>query len=210
MDIPQYRLGSGLCWGHRLWCVWLWGHTYGYLDPHRVTHIGEWTFVESHTVGSQYFWGHSYSIWTLRISGTGMWTLQVWHSFGGGHSWGHTYSVLCALLLSLRNPLDYSLPSSTVNEIFQAKILKWIAISFSKGSSQPRDWTRVSCVSCIAGGFFPHWATGEAQMHINSSCGWDSPGKNTGVGCHFLLQICGDNLFPTSFAKTLWGWSDIL
>ena len=38
--------------------------------------------------------------------------------------------------------------------IFPARILEWLAISFSRGSSWPRDWTRVSCVSFIAGRFF--------------------------------------------------------
>ena len=37
-----------------------------------------------------------------------------------------------------------------VHIIFQARIVEWVAISCSRGSSQPRDWTRVSCVSCIA------------------------------------------------------------
>ena len=40
-------------------------------------------------------------------------------------------------------------PGSSVHGILQARILEWVAISFSRGSSQPRDWTRVSCVSCI-------------------------------------------------------------
>ena len=45
---------------------------------------------------------------------------------------------------TLCNPMDCSLPGSSVHGIFQAIILEWIAISFSKGSSQPRDWTQVS------------------------------------------------------------------
>ena len=47
--------------------------------------------------------------------------------------------------------MDYSPPASSVHEISQARILEWVAISFSRGSSQPRDWT---CVSCTAGRFF--------------------------------------------------------
>ena len=46
------------------------------------------------------------------------------------------------------NPMDYSLPGSSVHGIFQARILEWVAISFSRGSSQPRDGTHVSCISC--------------------------------------------------------------
>ena len=45
---------------------------------------------------------------------------------------------------------------------FSARILEWVAFPFSRGSSQSRDWTRVSC---IAGGFFTSWATSEAQEH---------------------------------------------
>ena len=45
--------------------------------------------------------------------------------------------------------MDCSLPSSSVGGIIQAKILEWVAISSSRGSSQPRDRTHVSCISCI-------------------------------------------------------------
>ena len=43
---------------------------------------------------------------------------------------------------------DHSLPGSSIHEIFQARMLEWVAISCSRGSSQPRDQT---CVSCIGG-----------------------------------------------------------
>ena len=45
--------------------------------------------------------------------------------------------------LILCNPIDSNLPDSSVHGIFQARVLEWVAISFSRGSSQPRDWTRV-------------------------------------------------------------------
>ena len=47
-------------------------------------------------------------------------------------------------------------PGSSVHGISQARILEWVAISFSRESSRPRNWT---WVSCIAGGFFTVWAT---------------------------------------------------
>ena len=56
------------------------------------------------------------------------------------------------------DPMDCSPPGSSAHEILQARILEWVAISFSRGSSQPRDQTRVSC---IAGGFFTDWGTRE-------------------------------------------------
>ena len=52
---------------------------------------------------------------------------------------------------TLCDPMDCSPPGSTVHGISQARILEWVAISFSKGSSQPRDQT---CISFIAGRFF--------------------------------------------------------
>ena len=52
---------------------------------------------------------------------------------------------------TLCDHLDSSPPGSSVHGILQARILEWVAIPFSRGSCQPRDWIQVSC---IAGGFF--------------------------------------------------------
>ena len=60
--------------------------------------------------------------------------------------------------LTLCNPMDCSLPGSSVRGNFQARVLEWVAISFSGGSSWPRDWTHVSH---IAGRCFTVWATGK-------------------------------------------------
>ena len=49
----------------------------------------------------------------------------------------------------------------TLIEFFQARILKWVAISFSRSSSWPRDWTRVSYISCISRQIVYHWHTWE-------------------------------------------------
>ena len=56
---------------------------------------------------------------------------------------------------TLCNPIDY-----TVHGILQARILKWVAFPFSRGSSQPRDRTQISC---IAGRFFTNWDIREAK-----------------------------------------------
>ena len=58
---------------------------------------------------------------------------------------------------TLCDPVDY-----TVHGILQSRILEWVAIPFSRGSSQPRDWVQVSCIS---GRFFTSWATREAQEY---------------------------------------------
>ena len=60
---------------------------------------------------------------------------------------------------TLCDPMSCSLPGSSVHGISQARILEWVAASFSRGSSPPRDRT---CASCIAGRFFTVWATREA------------------------------------------------
>ena len=88
-------------------------------------------------------------------------------------------------------PMDCSPPGSSVHGISQTRILEWVAIPFSRGSSQPRDWTWISCmagrfftvsaireapnmsvlalagnqtqVSCIGRWSLYHWATWEAQ-----------------------------------------------
>ena len=63
---------------------------------------------------------------------------------------------------------------SSVHGISQTRILEWVAISYSKGSSQPRDWTLLSCGSCIAGRFFTT----------------EPPGKpNTCVTFHNVLYV---------------------
>ena len=73
--------------------------------------------------------------------------------------------MLCLVTQScpiLWDPMDRSPPVSSVHGILQARILEWVAMPSSRGFSQPRDWTQVSC---IAGGFFTIWATREAQEY---------------------------------------------
>ena len=66
-----------------------------------------------------------------------------------------SWSFLCVCTRSLQsclalcNPMDQSPPGSSVHVILQARILEWVAIPFSRGSSRPRDQTSVSYVFCI-------------------------------------------------------------
>ena len=69
--------------------------------------------------------------------------------------------------LTLCNPMDYRPPGSSVHDILQARVLEWVAVSFSRGSSHPRDQT---WVSCIAGRFFTNWATTAATAKSLQSC----------------------------------------
>ena len=55
---------------------------------------------------------------------------------------------------TLFNPMDCNPPDSSIHGILQTRILEWVAVSFSKGSSWPRDLTCLFCDSCIAGRFF--------------------------------------------------------
>ena len=68
------------------------------------------------------------------------------------------YTRMCAQPLqscpALCDPMDCSPPGSSVPGILQARILEWVAMPSSRGSSQPRDQTHVSFISCIASGFF--------------------------------------------------------
>ena len=78
-----------------------------------------------------------------------------------------TGSSVAAVLVSqscptLCDPMNCSPPGSSIHGILQARILEWIAIPFSRGSSWPRDQTQVSCT---AGRFFTIWATGKILKH---------------------------------------------
>ena len=65
---------------------------------------------------------------------------------------------------TLCDPMDCNLSGSSIHGIFQPRVLEWIAISFSRGFSQPRNRIRVSC---IAGRFFTDWAMREAYQHAS-------------------------------------------
>ena len=57
--------------------------------------------------------------------------------------------------------LDYSRPGTSVHGILLTRILEWVAILFSRGSSQLRYWTHDFCITSV---FFTVWATGEAKV----------------------------------------------
>ena len=121
--------------------------------------------------------GHLGSFHVLAITNSAAVNVRVYLSFqirvcifsgrmprsGAGGSCACLVTQSC---LTLCDPLDYSLPGSSVHRISLARILKWVAISSFRGSSQPRDWTHVSCVSCIAGRLFILWATEEDHWII--------------------------------------------
>ena len=76
------------------------------------------------------------------------------------------YAQLC---LTLSDPLVSSPPGSSVCGIFQARILEWVPISYSRGSSGPRDWIHISCASCTGSQIHYHcsfWDTLLMSIHL--------------------------------------------
>ena len=64
-------------------------------------------------------------------------------------SYAYMHAQLLQSYLILCDPMDCNPPGSSVHGIFQARILEWVAIPFSRGSFQLRDQTHLSYVSCI-------------------------------------------------------------
>ena len=92
------------------------------------------------------------SFWKINgsLPGLSLQTITVWfsHLFSGSYVLSYIWQqmkvkvLVAQLCLTLCNPiLHCSLPVSSVPGIFQARILEWVAIPFSRGSSWPRDWT---------------------------------------------------------------------
>ena len=132
---------------------------------------------------------------------------------------GCTMTSCCCLIAksfqTLCNPIDCSPPGSSVHGISQARILEWVAIPFSRGSSWPRNWT---CVSCIAGRFFTIWATRETLFTIIESLQRpcvvgnipphftddkaEAPGDDVGLSVSHIIKL-GDSRSWTSVIKIL-------
>ena len=86
--------------------------------------------------------------------------------------------------------MDCSLPGSSLRGILQARIMEWVAISFSRGSSQLMDRSRVSC---IAGRRFNFWATREAPIQ----CLELIISEPDGLSWFFFLDVHKDSLTPS-------------
>ena len=99
--------------------------------------------------------------------------------------------LVSQLCLTLCDPMDHSPPGSSVHGILQARILEWVAISFSGTSSQPRDRT---WVSCIASRFFTIWAIREAQT------------QSLIADCLFSFQRSSFYLFHSQ-VEAFWNWN---
>ena len=109
--------------------------------------------------------------WLITVDNTDIIYLLVFQMFYWLHIYWSWLSPVLFLLHAcmhtqsfptLCNPMDCSLPGCSVYGIFQARILEWVANSFSRGSSWPWDGTCISCVSCTGRQVLISWATGEA------------------------------------------------
>ena len=114
---------------------------------------------------------------------------QVSHIAGGFFTSICCYCLVAKSCQTLCNPMNCSLPGFSVHGILQARILKWVDISFSRGSSQPRDQTHVSC---LTGRFSTTEPSREAPVYLTISLlfwrrNWDS-----------LLALCFLLSYPKS------------
>ena len=131
-----------------------------------------------------------------------------------------SYPTLC-------NPVDCSPPGSSVHGILQARILEWVAILSSRGSSQSRDQTCVSCVFCIGRWIPYHWTTRDAihtyilyvhilymlyilctilyiYIYIHSFLGYFPLLFITGYWIQFFVLFSRTLLFISLFVKLFW------
>ena len=96
-------------------------------------------------------------------------TIQAMHSFFLLHNLNCCCCLVVQLCLTLCDPVNCNPSGSSVRGILQARILDWVAISSSRGSSWPRDWTHISGVSWIAGRFFTAEPQGKPRYFRTAS-----------------------------------------
>ena len=155
-----------------LFCIeknWLWKNT------HNVN-LPSWLFSSVQFSNVNYIVVQTIS----RTSYLAKWTLYsfetshfyLFQASGSQHSFClNDLTVLCCFLvvqscLTLCKPKDFLSPSdSSVHGISQARLLEWVTIPFSRGSSWPRDRT---CVFCIGRWVFYHWATWETLTILDT------------------------------------------
>ena len=92
---------------------------------------------------------------------------------------------------TLCDPMDCSLPGSSVHGIFQTRVLEWIAISFSRGSSRPRNWTQVSLIA------------GRCFYHLSHQGSYDKPRQHIKQQNYHFADKCPSSGFSSSH---VWMW----
>ena len=173
-------------------------------------------------------------------------SFQMWYSLGASGQWGYCIRwplrisllcvcwYICKLLYmclhaesrpALCNPVDDSLPGSSVHGILQVRVLEWVAISYSRGSSQPWDRT---CISCIAGRLYlltyrgsqalvckkeifkDFWKTErkkKKKTHWKLIFSWDGMGTILWISCFAVKGNCFRHIFTIGMIRShdYWG-----
>ena len=133
--------------------------------------------------------------------------MRTWEDFQHHQSLHLCLCTVTQLHPTLCNPVDCNPLPFSFHGSFQTRILEWVAISYSRGSSWFRDQTHVSCISCIGRQILYlremqinssvrcYYAPSDLETHLPVSNLFalshyprGSPCKNTGVGFHFLPQ----------------------
>ena len=97
-----------------------------------------------------------------------------------------TCAKLLQLYATLCNPVNCSLPSLSVHGILQVRILEWVAMPSSRGSSWLRNWTHI-CVSCSASGFFTAEPVGKPPLLLGGTCNFSE--NNLCRRCDFMFRF---------------------
>ena len=105
---------------------------------------------------------------------------------------------------TLCDPMDYSLPGSSVHGILQARILEWVAVPFSRGSSQPKNRTQVSR---IGNRFITLWATKKLMSLSKSSWWWTWQGESVGG---YLYKVHEESMWACREASSHGGRCSVL
>ena len=87
--------------------------------------------------------------WFYGLCDCGQLASSFWASVFSPVKWGCVHAKSLQSCPTLCDPVDHSQPDSSVHGILQARILEWVAMPSFGASSQPRDWTHVSYISCI-------------------------------------------------------------
>ena len=144
-------------------CIWVTIPKVNYLFYTSMWTSGTHIFLRNKLGAGRFF-----TIWVTREAHVYTHTNMYMHT----HTYIYVYMSptkveVTQLCPTLCDPMDCSLPGSSVHLISQVRVLEWTAISFSRGSSRSRDqtWVRFD-QTCLRGRFFIIWATREAPINI--------------------------------------------
>ena len=111
--------------------------------------------------------------------------------------------------LTLCNPMDCSLPGSSVHGILQERILEWVAISYSRGSSWPKDQTHIFCISCIDRWILYHYAPWEVLLHKKNTVMKHNKVKlNKRYACLLKTETVYRQRIPIQGVSEGWTWEE--